>query len=133
MQTELVGQPKELPDNIQVGPVIDPGHSLASVSDKVAGVVLKRKITLGWVFGFLISFAVLQNLMAGATWLFIKGVGVWGINMPIGWGFAIVNFVWWIGIGHAVTLISGMLLLVNRVWRNAINRFAEAVPLLAVT
>jgi hypothetical protein len=101
-------QPVELPDKIHVGTVIDEGHSLASVSDKVAGIVLKRKITLGWVFGLLISFAVLQNLMAGATWLLIKGVGVWGINIPIGWGFAIINFVWWIGIGHAGTLISAI-------------------------
>ena len=120
------------PIKIHVGPVIDEGHSLASVSDKVGGIVLKRKITLGWVFGLLISFAVLQSLMAGATWLFIKGVGVWGINIPIGWGFAIVNFVWWIGIGHAGTLISAILLLLNQSWRNAINRFAEAMTLFAV-
>ena len=68
----------------------------------------------------------------GATWLFIKGVGIWGINIPIGWGFAIVNFVWWIGIGHAGTLISAILLLLNQSWRNAINRFAEAMTLFAV-
>src|SRR5215472_1572915 len=127
-----MSQPVELPDKIYVGPVIDEGHSLASVSDKVGGIVLKRKITLGWVFGLLLSFAVLQNLMAGATWLFVKGVGVWGINIPIGWGFAIVNFVWWIGIGHAGTLISAILLLLNQSWRNAINRFAEAMTLFAV-
>jgi molybdopterin-containing oxidoreductase family membrane subunit len=125
-------QPVELPDKIHVGPVIDEGHSLASVSDKVGGIVLKRKITLGWVFGLLLSFAVLQNLAAGATWLFIKGVGVWGINIPVGWGFAIINFVWWIGIGHAGTLISAILLLLNQSWRNAINRFAEAMTLFAV-
>jgi molybdopterin-containing oxidoreductase family membrane subunit len=125
-------QPVELPDSIQVGPVIDEGHSLASVSDKIGGIVLKRKTTLGWIFGFLIAFAVMQNLMAGATWLFIKGVGVWGINIPVGWGFAIVNFVWWIGIGHAGTLISAILLLLNQSWRNAINRFAEAMTLFAV-
>ena len=117
-------QPVELPDKIHVGPVIDEGHSLASVSDKVGGIVLKRKITLGWVFGLLIAFAVLQNLMVGATWLLMKGVGVWGLNIPIGWGFAIINFVWWIGIGHAGTLISAILLLLNQSWRNAINRFA---------
>ncbi|HEX4134844.1 MAG TPA: NrfD/PsrC family molybdoenzyme membrane anchor subunit [Bryobacteraceae bacterium] len=127
-----MAQPVELPDRIVVGPVIDEGHSLASVSDKVAGVVLKRKITIGWVFGFLISFGLLQCLMAGATWLFVKGVGVWGINIPVGWGFAIVNFVWWIGIGHAGTLISAILLLLNQSWRNAINRFAEAMTLFAV-
>ena len=127
-----MAQPVELPDKIHVGPVIDEGHSLASVSDKIGGIVLKRRITLGWVFGLLISFAVMQNLMAGATWLFVKGVGVWGINIPIGWGFAIVNFVWWIGIGHAGTLISAILLLLNQSWRNAINRFAEAMTIFAV-
>jgi len=62
----------------------------------------------------------------------MKGVGVWGINIPNGWGFAIINFVWWIGIGHAGTLISAILLLLNQSWRNAINRFAEAMTLFAV-
>ncbi len=127
-----MAQPVELPSKIEVGPVIDEGHSLASVSDKIAGIVLKRKITIGWVFGFLIAFSILQVLMGAATWLIIKGVGIWGINIPIGWGFAIVNFVWWIGIGHAGTLISAILLLLNQSWRNAINRFAEAMTIFAV-
>ena len=127
-----MSQPVELPSEIKVGTVIDEGHSLASVSDKIAGIVLKRKTTLGWIIGFLISFAVLQSLMAAATMLFIKGVGIWGINIPVGWGFAIINFVWWIGIGHAGTLISAILLLLNQSWRNAINRFAEAMTLFAV-
>src|SRR5580704_9771836 len=127
-----MAQPVELPDKIYVGPVIDEGHSLASVSDKVGGVVLKRKITLGWTFGLFMAFGLLQGLAAGAVWLFMKGVGVWGINIPNGWGFAIINFVWWIGIGHAGTLISAILLLLNQSWRNAINRFAEAMTLFAV-
>jgi len=127
-----MAQPVELPSSIAVGPVIDEGHSLASVSDKIAGIVLKRKTTLGWIFGFLISFGVLQCLMVAATYLIVKGVGIWGINIPVGWGFAIVNFVWWIGIGHAGTLISAILLLLNQSWRNAINRFAEAMTLFAV-
>src|SRR6202451_4310302 len=127
-----MSQPVELPSKIEVGPVIDEGHSLASVSDKIAGIVLKRKITIGWVFGFLIAFGFMQVLMGAATWLIIKGVGIWGINIPIGWGFAIVNFVWWIGIGHAGTLISAILLLLNQSWRNAINRFAEAMTIFAV-
>src|ERR1700678_3087639 len=125
-------QPVELPSSIEVGPVIDEGHSLASVSDKISGIGLKRKITLGWVFGLLIAFGLLQLLMGAATWLIVKGVGIWGINIPIGWGFAIVNFVWWIGIGHAGTLISAILLLLNQSWRNAINRFAEAMTIFAV-
>jgi Ni/Fe-hydrogenase subunit HybB-like protein len=127
-----MAQPVELPDTIHVGPVIDEGHSLASVSDKVGGIVLKRKTTLGWAFGLLVAFGLLQALLASATWLFIKGVGIWGINIPVGWGFAIINFVWWIGIGHAGTLISAILLLLNQSWRNAINRFAEAMTLFAV-
>jgi len=127
-----MAQPVELPSKIEVGPVIDEGHSLASVSDKVAGVVLKRKITIGWIFGLLVAFSVMQALLGAATWLIVKGVGIWGINIPIGWGFAIINFVWWIGIGHAGTLISAILLLLNQSWRNAINRFAEAMTIFAV-
>src|SRR3569833_385769 len=124
-------QPVELPDKIYVGPVIDEGHSLGSVSDKVGGIVLKRKITLGWTLGLFSSFGLLQGLAAGAIWLFVKGIGVWGVNIPDGWGFAIINFVWWIGIGHAGTLISAIQLLLNQSWRNAINRFAEAMTLFA--
>ena len=65
-------------------------------------------------------------------YLFLKGIGIWGETIPIGWGFAIVNFVWWIGIGHAGTLISAILLLLRQSWRNSINRFAEAMTLFAV-
>ena len=60
------------------------------------------------------------------------GVGIWGINIPVAWGFAIVNFVWWIGIGHAGTLISAILLLMRQKWRQSINRFSEAMTLFAV-
>ena len=63
---------------------------------------------------------------------FLAGVGIWGINIPVAWGFAIANFVWWIGIGHAGTLISAILLLLNQKWRTSINRFAEAMTLFAV-
>jgi molybdopterin-containing oxidoreductase family membrane subunit len=61
-----------------------------------------------------------------------KGTGIWGVNNPVGWGFAIINFVWWIGIGHAGTLISAILLLLRQEWRTSINRFAEAMTLFAV-
>ena len=66
------------------------------------------------------------------AWLFIMGTGIWGLTVPIAWGFAIVNFVWWIGIGHAGTLISAILLLLRQDWRNSINRFAEAMTIFAV-
>src|SRR5262245_3142573 len=70
--------------------------------------------------------------MVAVTYLLVMGVGIWGINVPVGWGFAIVNFVWWIGIGHAGTLISAILLLLRQKWRTSINRFAEAMTLFAV-
>jgi Ni/Fe-hydrogenase subunit HybB-like protein len=125
-------QPVELASEIKIGPVIDPGLSLAAVSDKISSIVLKRKTTLGWMVGLFIGFILLQGLLTGLTWLLMKGVGVWGLNIPVGWGFAIINFVWWIGIGHAGTLISAILLLLNQSWRNAINRFAEAMTIFAV-
>lgn len=113
-------------------PVIEPGHTLASVTDKISDVVLERPVTFGWVFGFGIAFMAVMGLLLAVSYLFMKGVGVWGVNIPIGWGFAIVNFVWWIGIGHAGTLISAILLLLRQSWRNSINRFAEAMTLFAV-
>ena len=70
--------------------------------------------------------------LTAVTYLLVKGVGIWGINIPVGWGFAIINFVWWIGIGHAGTLISAILLLLRQEWRTSINRFAEAMTLFAV-
>src|SRR5437016_3816143 len=75
---------------------------------------------------------LLNGLMLAVTWLLVRGTGIWGINVPVGWGFAIINFVWWIGIGHAGTLISAILLLMRQRWRNSINRFAEAMTLFAV-
>jgi Ni/Fe-hydrogenase subunit HybB-like protein len=66
------------------------------------------------------------------AWLLLRGVGIWGVNIPVGWGFAIINFVWWIGIGHAGTLISAILLLLKQGWRTSINRFAEAMTIFAV-
>jgi hypothetical protein len=65
-------------------------------------------------------------------WLFLVGVGIWALTQPVAWGFAIINFVWWIGIGHAGTLISAILLLFKQGWRNSINRFAEAMTIFAV-
>jgi molybdopterin-containing oxidoreductase family membrane subunit len=113
-------------------PLIGPGHTLASVTDKISQLVLTRKTSRGWLFGFAIAFALTIMLMVTITYLLLTGVGIWGVNSPVGWGFAIVNFVWWIGIGHAGTLISAILLLLKQEWRTAINRFAEAMTLFAV-
>jgi Ni/Fe-hydrogenase subunit HybB-like protein len=113
-------------------PVIGPGHTFASVTDKIASLVLSKKTPLGWFVGFGISFALLNMFLVAVAYLFAKGVGIWGLNVPVAWGFAIINFVWWIGIGHAGTLISAILLLLRQQWRTSINRFAEAMTLFAV-
>ena len=127
-----MARPTEVEIGEQKAPVILPGQTFASITDKIASIVLRRPVTNGWLFGMAICFLILQWFLLAVCWLFYKGVGVWGVNIPIGWGFAIVNFVWWIGIGHAGTLISAILLLLRQSWRNSINRFAEAMTLFAV-
>jgi len=113
-------------------PVVTPGLTFASVTDKISSLVLKRKTPLWWFIGFAISFILVQILLLTITHLVFTGIGIWGNNVPIGWAFDIINFVWWIGIGHAGTLISAILLLLRQQWRTSINRFAEAMTLFAV-
>jgi len=116
----------------RVVPVIGPGHTFGSVTDKIASLVLTKKTPLGWFFGFGIAFSLLMMMLATVGYLLMTGIGIWGNNIPVGWGFDIINFVWWIGIGHAGTLISAILLLLKQQWRTSINRFAEAMTLFAV-
>src|SRR5579871_4513241 len=113
-------------------PVMLPGQTYGSVTDTIADSVLTRPIGMGWLAGFLVAGMFVMILLIAVTYLFIRGVGIWGIEIPVAWGFAIINFVWWIGIGHAGTLISAILLLLKQTWRNSINRFAEAMTLFAV-
>jgi molybdopterin-containing oxidoreductase family membrane subunit len=127
-----MARPTEVEPGEQKAPVMQPGHTLASITDKIVSIVLRRPVTHGWVLGLAVCFLILQWFLFAVCWLFYKGVGVWGVAIPAGWGFAIVNFVWWIGIGHAGTLISAILLLLRQSWRNSINRFAEAMTLFAV-
>jgi len=127
------GQPPvNSPEIRRLSPVLGPGHTYASITDKISSIVLTRPVSLGWLVGFGICFCFIMLLNLAVVYLIGKGVGIWGINIPIGWGFAIVNFVWWIGIGHAGTLISAILFLLNQKWRTSINRFAEAMTLFAV-
>ena len=113
-------------------PVIAPGHDFETVTETVSQIPLSKRTPLGWVFGFLIGFALLNGLMIALGWLLLNGVGIWGTNIPVGWAFPIVNFVWWIGIGHAGTLISAILMLFKQQWRMSISRFAEAMTIFAV-
>jgi len=113
-------------------PVIASGHTFATVTDKISSIVLTRKTPIYWFIPFLIASGLLMVFLAAVSYLLLKGVGIWGIKIPVMWGWAITNFVWWIGIGHAGTLISAILLLLHQSWRNSINRFAEAMTLFAV-
>jgi molybdopterin-containing oxidoreductase family membrane subunit len=113
-------------------PVVQPGYGLKSMTDKLTSVVLTPTTPTAWfiVLGF--AFTLLTGLLVALSYLLLKGVGIWGNNVPVGWAFDIINFVWWIGIGHAGTLISAILLLFKQDWRTSINRFAEAMTLFAV-
>ena len=116
----------------QPAPIIGPGHTFGSVTDKISAVVLTRRTPRWWFVGFGLAFSLTMLLFYAVSMLVLRGIGIWGINIPVAWGFDIVNFVWWIGIGHAGTLISAILLLLRQEWRTSINRFAEAMTLFAV-
>lgn len=113
-------------------PILAQGHTFGSVTDKISAIVLTGRAPWGWFFGFGLAFVMTMVLTAAIVYLLAEGIGIWGVRSPVMWGFAIVNFVWWIGIGHAGTLISAILLLLKQEWRTSINRFAEAMTLFAV-
>lgn len=113
-------------------PIIAPGYTFGTVTDQISSVVLTKKTPLFWYACFGVGFGLLLIFLWAVTVLLAKGVGIWGLRWPVMWAFDITNFVWWIGIGHAGTLISAILLLLNQSWRNSINRFAEAMTLFAV-
>jgi Ni/Fe-hydrogenase subunit HybB-like protein len=114
-------------------PAVIGGHqTFASVTDKISSIALRRRTPIAWFIGAGISFLLTMLLFYTIGYLVLTGIGIWGTNIPVGWAFPIINFVWWIGIGHAGTLISAILLLLNQQWRTSINRFAEAMTLFAV-
>jgi Ni/Fe-hydrogenase subunit HybB-like protein len=113
--------------------LLPPEASYAELLGSVADPLLNRRVGRAWWLGFG-GAALLTLVMVGSiAWLLIEGVGVWGVNTPVVWGFAIANYVWWIGIGNAGTLISALLLLTRQGWRASINRFAEAMTLFAAS
>jgi molybdopterin-containing oxidoreductase family membrane subunit len=112
--------------------LLAPGETYESVNETIGSIVLSNRQPAPWWIGFIVAFALLMLFFFALTWLFIHGVGIWGVNIPVAWGFAIVNFVWWVGIGHAGTFISAILLIMYQNWRTAINRLTEAMTLFAV-
>jgi Ni/Fe-hydrogenase subunit HybB-like protein len=120
------------PDEPAAGNLAAPAETLESVSREISAIPLQHPHPRFWWTAFLSAFIAVLVLLASLAWLLTRGVGVWGINVPVAWGFAIINFVWWIGIGHAGTFISAILLLLHQEWRTSINRFTEAMTLFAV-
>lgn len=126
-------------DGPVVASLIGAGWTQATITDKVSDLVLQQRQS--WLSGWsqhwrwrsalLVSFAGVVVFLSASAWLFTVGVGLFGVNIPVAWGFALSNFVWWIGIGHAGTFISAVLLLLRQRWRTSINRFAEAMTLFA--
>lgn len=115
--------------------------SNGAITDRIAGLVLGRRCdpeaaatpAARWPLAFLCATAGVLVFCAATGWLFVQGVGLWGVNIPVAWGFALANFIWWIGIGHAGTFISAVLLLLRQRWRTSINRYAEAMTLFAAS
>ncbi len=112
-------------------PLVGAGQTYGSVTDHISGVIFGRT-PLWWYGVMMMALGVVGVLGLAVGYLLWEGTGIWGLNIPVGWGFAIINFVWWIGIGHAGTLISAILCLLKQEWRTSINRFAEAMTLFAV-
>src|SRR6185295_15151950 len=120
------------PMALQETPVILPGHDFETVTETIAEIPLSKRYPLGWIVFIAAALGLLGVLHMALGYLVMVGIGIFGTNQPVGWAFPIINFVWWIGIGHAGTLISAILLLLNQKWRTSINRFAEAMTLFAV-
>ena len=112
--------------------LIGPGQTYESVTNTIGSIVLNHPRPKSGGRVSRCAFALLMMFLFAVTVLLLYGIGVWGVNIPIAWGFAIVNFVWWIGIGHAGTFISAILLLLHQHWRTSINRLTEAMTLFAV-
>ena len=113
-------------------PILPPQQSLGDVTEQLARIPLDFPTRGRWLIALALSTLLLVMFLISVTVVFSRGVGVWGLDIPVNWAFAIHNYVWWLGIGHAGTLISALLLLMGRAWRNSLNRFAETMTLFAV-
>ncbi|HEX3882620.1 MAG TPA: NrfD/PsrC family molybdoenzyme membrane anchor subunit [Stellaceae bacterium] len=111
--------------------VMEPGQTLTTISATIAEETLNPGRRLWWWGGFLIAVAFTALFVLAVEYLFIAGVGIWGIDIPVAWGFAIANYVWWIGIASGGTIISALFYLTQSEWRSAVNRIAESMTLFA--
>jgi molybdopterin-containing oxidoreductase family membrane subunit len=112
--------------------ILPTDQSIGHVSRQLTGIPLHFPARRQWWIAMAVASALLALFLVSVIELFTRGVGIWGLNVPVTWAFAIHNYVWWLGIGHAGTLISALLLLTGSEWRNSLNRFAETMTLFAV-
>src|SRR5690348_18461973 len=120
--------PAELPP---AAPVVSPDVTLTSVSEEVSSRVLINRAPRWWWVGFSVSFALFILLVIQMAWLFINGIGTWGVNIPVAWGFALAEYVWWIALASGGTIVSALFFLTRSPWRSATNRIAESMLLSA--
>lgn len=112
-------------------PLIAGDPSFGEITETISALT-ERKTTPLWLLTVAVTLSLTLVMLGSIGWLVYEGVGIWGLQVPVAWGWAIVNFVFWVGIGHAGTLISAVLHLFRQKWRTSINRFAEAMTLFAV-
>jgi molybdopterin-containing oxidoreductase family membrane subunit len=112
-------------------PVMLPGVTLTSLAAHIGDSVLRPKRPLWWWIGFLFSLSLLLVLVVACAWLFINGIGVWGVDIPVAWGLAIAEYVWWIALASGGTIVSALFYLTRSPWRAAISRIAESMMLSA--
>jgi Ni/Fe-hydrogenase subunit HybB-like protein len=110
-------------------PIVEPGVTLRSVSEEVADRVLRPQAPRWWWIGFGAALALLLTLVVAMAWLFINGIGVWGVEIPVAWGLAIAEYVWWIALASGGTIVSALFYLTRSPWRSATNRIAETMLL----
>src|SRR5690242_17975008 len=121
-----------LPDDA-LPPVIEPGQNSSTITTEISAVTLERPTGWLWIIGLLISLALSGLLFVGFCSLLYAGVGIWGLNIPVAWSFAIADYVWWIAIGMGGTFISAALYLTRRDWRSSLSRYAETMTVFAVS
>ncbi|HWG31223.1 MAG TPA: NrfD/PsrC family molybdoenzyme membrane anchor subunit [Steroidobacteraceae bacterium] len=112
---------------------IEHAPTYAAVTQAICDIPLRRRFGQGWRAGFAVALLLALLLMFGIGWLLVRGVGIWGLNIPVAWAFAIADYVWWIAIGMGGTFISAALLLVRQEWRSSLNRYAETMTVFAVS
>ena len=112
-------------------PIVMPGQTITSMTDQICDIVLHKHRRMWWVVVFVFALLLVGALIGAAGWLFYVGIGIWGIDWPVVWGFAIINYVWWIAIASGGTFISALFYLTGADWRNSLNRLAETMTIFA--